>query len=143
MTETITTLPAGRNAVRELDDCALHQLNNWVSDELEQRATGHISAVVRGVWEDDEHAPWSVDAVAVRFPADSWDDGWFYSHTNAVVVHADGSEHDYDFDGTEVEDVLNELSHVGRAVHGLDRHSVLTVDLRTGAVEHDKAYPTR
>lgn len=79
----------------------------------------------------------------MRFLSDWWDDGWFYSHTDALVILADGSKHDYSFDDTEVEDTLNNLSRVGRAVHGLDQYSVLTVDLQTGSVAHDKTYPTR
>ncbi|MEJ3741762.1 hypothetical protein WEI85_00470 [Actinomycetes bacterium KLBMP 9797] len=135
------TTPADQDAVRALDDSTLYELNRWVTSEIDQRATQHIGRAIRGVWEDDEDASWAAHAVKVRFTSDSWDDGWFYSQTSARVILDDGSQEEYDFDRTEVEDTLNELSYTARTVHGLDANSVLTVDLLTGAVEHDKAYP--
>jgi hypothetical protein len=124
-----------REAVAEMDANAVDVLHGLLSDRMDDDAPQDFAETVRDALAD-QGARW-VDAVTVRFPANNdYTDGWWYEQTAAVVTLADGTEHDYNFDRTGVEEQLDALSGVVRRSGTIGRDSVLQVDLKTGEVTH-------
>lgn len=123
-------------AVKALDANTAASLHGLLSDRLDGDAPVDFADEIRTVLADDAGACWSGDAARVEFPADHYQDGFWYSEAGAVAVLADGTRRPYDFSRTLVADQLTEISGVGRRAGRLDGESRLVVDLNTGAVTH-------
>jgi hypothetical protein len=130
-------------SVKAMSESDLYAALSMIQEEIKEREEGGFAETVRECLAelDDDEARADIaeggGAVRLTFPADHWDDGFFYDEHRGELALRDGSTVEVDFDGTVVHDALTELSQVRRREHGLDRYSVLVVDLVTGEVKHD------
>jgi hypothetical protein len=132
-----------RADVQAMNESELSTAFRLINEEVETREEGGFAEVVCDFLRDTRNSELRLALAAaggapvrLSFTSDHWDNGYFYSESTGVLTFDDDSTMDVDFDGTVVEDALSELSQIRRGKGGLDEHSVLKVDLVTGAVEH-------
>lgn len=129
--------------IKAMGESDLYATLNLIEEEIKAREEGGFAEGVRDYLRRDADAELREEvaagggAVRLTFGSDHWDDGYFYDEHSGMLTLADGSEAEVDFYHTSVHDALTDLSGVRRREYGLDRYSILVVDLVTGVVEHE------
>ncbi len=128
--------------VRAMDESALYDALRLITEEIRVRNEGGIVEVVNEWLSGRASHPLRTTiadgggAVRLNFTSSRDDDGFFYDESSGVLVLRDGSDVEVDFSRTVVADVLTEVSCMRQQEYGLDRSSVLIVDLVTGEVRY-------
>jgi hypothetical protein len=129
--------------VKAMSRDELSQALRLIHVEIKTREEGGFAEVVREALAGLDDAELRTEialgggAVRLTFPADYWDDGFFYDESRGELGLHDGGTADVDFCDTLVHDALTELSLAQRREQSLDRYSILVVDLLTGDVRHE------
>lgn len=122
--------------LNDMSDEDLAELVSRVHGVYQGRASDELARLVREELQaNDDVRTQGSEPLAVVFGPTEYDNGWFYDENSATVRFADGEEwDDYSFGDRGIDEALATLSDGG----SVGETATLTLDLRTGDVEHDE-----